>query len=192
MRNSIIFRGCALAMAGTFLVGCENLPGTREQQGAVIGGATGAATGAVVGGEKHRGLGAVIGGVLGAAGGYVIGANSDKILGKDTEDAERAGTRAKTTPVTAEQARTATTADINSDGYVTLDEVAAMRSAGLSDEQMLRKLEATGQVFDLTDEGKRYLRDQGVSEYVINQMSGLNQQRREQLLRQMSEGSRAR
>lgn len=185
MRNGKWMQLMAGGMAAVLLVGCESLPGTREQQGAVIGGATGAATGAVVGGEKHRGLGAIIGGVLGAAGGYVVGANSDKILGKDSDDAEAAGRRAQTTPATAEQARTATTADINSDGFVTLDEVVALRSAGLSDEQMLQKLASTGQVFDLTNEGERYLRDNGVSENVISEMRNVNQDRRRVLEQQL-------
>lgn len=188
MRNSNLMRVSALALAGALFTGCESLPGTDEQQGAVIGGATGAATGAVIGGSEHRALGAILGGVLGAAGGYVIGANSEKILGRDNDDAERAGRQAQTKPVTAEEARAATTADINTDGFVTLDEVSALRNAGLSDEQMLRKLEATGQVFDLTEEGKTYLRNQGVSEYVIREMQNLNQQRREQLLRQLNQG----
>jgi hypothetical protein len=186
MRNRI-FQLTAVALVGAFLVGCENLPGNKGTQGAVIGGASGAAVGAAVGGSKNRGTGAIIGGVLGAAGGYVLGANSDKILGKDKNSAESAGQRAKTTPVTAEQARTAKTADVNNDGFVTLDEVSAMKDAGLTDREMLNRLEATGQIFDLSDEGKQFLRDKGVSENVIRQMQDLNQERRELLLRQLNQ-----
>jgi hypothetical protein len=51
---------------------------------------------------------------------------------------------------------------------------------------MLRRLEATGQVFDLTEEGRRLLRDRGVSENVITQMQTLNAQRREMLRQQLS------
>src|SRR5687768_11046005 len=120
MQNRISFQLIAVVLVGSFLVGCENLPGNKQTQGAVIGGASGAAVGAAVGGSKNRGTGAIIGGVLGAAGGYVLGANSDKILGKDKNSAESAGQKAKTTPVTVEQARTAKTADVNNDGYVTL------------------------------------------------------------------------
>jgi hypothetical protein len=176
-----------VTLTSLILVGCENLPGTKGQQGAVVGGAAGAATGAAVGGEKHRGAGAVIGGVLGAAGGYVLGANSDKIMGNNRDDADAAARRAQTTPASADQARNARSADINSDGYVTLDEVTAMRDAGLSDEQMLRRLEATGQVFDLTDEGKRYLRERGVSENVIREMQNLNASRRQTLMQQLNQ-----
>jgi hypothetical protein len=169
----------AIILLGSLFAGCENLPGTKGQQGAVIGGASGAAAGAVIGGEKHRGVGAIVGGVLGAAGGYVVGANSDKIIGRDKDDAEAAGRRAKTTPVTADQARNARSADVNNDGYVTLDEVVAMKEAGLSDSEMLSRLQATGQVFDLTSESQKYLREHGVSENVIRDMQSLNQQGRE-------------
>jgi hypothetical protein len=187
MRKQILLQLTTVALLGAFLTGCENLPGTKGQQGAVIGGAGGAATGAVVGGEKHRAVGAVIGGVLGAAGGYVVGANSDKIIGKNKDEAETAGQRAKTTPVTAEQARTARTADVNTDGYVTLDEVVAMKDARLSDREMLNRLEATGQVFDLGAESKQYLRDHGISENVISEMQGLNQTRRDTLQQQLNQ-----
>src|SRR5215204_919784 len=138
MQKWVLFQGVALVLGATIFTGCESLPGNKQTQGAVIGGATGAGVGAVIGGEKN-----------GAAGGYVIGANSDKILGQDKDDAESVGRRAQTTPVSVEQARTARTADVNTDGYVTLDEVVAMKNAGLSDREMLNRLEATGQIFDL-------------------------------------------
>ena len=187
MRRQVLIQLMGIALVGVLLAGCENLPGNKPTQGAVIGGATGAAAGAVIGGDKNRAAGAVIGGVLGAAGGYVIGANSDKILGRDKDDADSVGRRAQTAPVSVEQARTARTADINTDGYVTLDEVVAMKNAGLSDREMLSRLEATGQIFDLSSESQRYLRDQGVSETVIQDMQNLNQARRQQLMRQLSQ-----
>jgi hypothetical protein len=189
MRNRISIHITAIALVGAFLVGCENLPGNKPTQGAVIGGASGAAVGAAVGGSKNRAAGAIIGGVLGAAGGYVVGANSDKILGKDKDNAEVAATRAKSNPATAEQARTARTADVNTDGFVTLDEVAAMKDAGLSDREILNRLEATGHIFDLTTEGKQYLRDHGVSENVIREMQNLNQERREMLQQRLNQNN---
>jgi hypothetical protein len=187
MQKQISVQFTAIALIGAFLVGCENLPGNKQTQGAVIGGASGAAVGAAVGGSKNRATGAIIGGVLGAAGGYVIGANSDKILGRDKEGAERVGTSARTTPVTAEQARAAQTADVNSDGFVTLDEVVAMKDAGLTDREMLNRLQATGQVFDLTPESERSLRERGVSETVIREMQNLNLQGREQVLQRLNQ-----
>ena len=164
------------------LTGCESLPGNKPSQGAVIGGVSGAAVGAAVGGEKHRVLGALLGGALGAGGGYVVGANVDKIRGRDTASAETAARTSQERPATAEQARVATTADINNDGFVTLDEVVAMRDAGFTDQQMLDRLRATNQVFDLTDEQKRYLRDHGVSDYVVSQMNDTNRTARDSVL----------
>src|SRR5688500_6636170 len=116
-----VLTGAAL-LAGT--VGCEQLPGRKEHQGAVIGGAAGAAVGAAV--AENNLLGALIGGIIGAGGGYLIGANIDKITGKDRAGAERANTEAQRSPATAEEARRASSADINRDGFVTMDEVVAM------------------------------------------------------------------
>lgn len=156
-----------------FIVGCSNLPGNEKQQGAVIGGASGAAVGAAVA-KNHRALGAIIGGAAGAAGGYAIGANKDKITGKDNKSAEEAARKSEQNPATKDQAFKATTADINGDGFVTLDEVVAMKDAGLSDDEMIRRLKATNQIFDLTEDQKKSLRDRGVSEKVINQLADLN------------------
>lgn len=170
------------AAAGLAITGCQNLPGTKENQGAVIGGLGGAAAGAAVGGEHNRLLGALLGGALGAGGGYVVGANSDKILGRDRNSAALATQNAQSRPATAQEVRNASTADLNNDGFVTLDEVAAMRAAGLPDDEMIRRMQATGQVFELTSQQQSYLRSQGVSDYVIGQMENLNRATREQLL----------
>lgn len=156
------------------LVGCSSLPGSDKQQGAVIGGATGAAVGAAV--TENRALGAIIGGAVGAAGGYVIGANKDKIMGEDTqEEVETAAEKAQQSPATAQEARAATTADVNSDGFVTLDEVVALDQANLSDDEIIQRLRATDQVFDLTEEQRRYLLNRGVSQTVVDRLETLNQ-----------------
>ncbi|MDQ6630214.1 MAG: glycine zipper domain-containing protein [Verrucomicrobiota bacterium] len=159
------------------LTGCESLPGERKQQGAVIGGAAGAATGAAVA-KNHRALGAVLGGLLGAGGGYVIAAKTDKVKNQDQEAAAGAMHKAKENPATAEDARKAMTADLNNDGFVTLDEVVAMKSASLSDEQMIERMKATDQIFELTADQEKYLRDHGVSQEVVTQMAQINKNKR--------------
>jgi len=163
------------------LVACENMPGNRNQQGAVIGGAAGAAAGAAVA-KEHRLLGALIGGALGAGGGYVIAAKTDKINENDQESAKTATRKSRENPATAEDARQAMTADLNLDGFVTLDEVAALKEAGFSDEKMIDRLKGTDQVFELTAEQEKYLRDRGVSENVIDQMAQINQDKRDSLI----------
>jgi hypothetical protein len=63
-----------VATASMLFTGCETANG---HEGAVIGGAAGAAGGALIGsaaaGSGNRGTGAVIGGVLGGAAGAVAG-----------------------------------------------------------------------------------------------------------------------
>jgi osmotically inducible lipoprotein OsmB len=183
MSKRSIYQMSLIALLSIGLVGCEYLPRDRGARGAVIGGAGGAAAGAVIGGREHRLLGALLGGALGAAGGYVIGANTGRIRGQDQEAAREAAVQAQQNPVTAEQALRATTADINNDGFVTLDEVVAMHQAGLTDQQMLQRMRATDQVFELSQEQRQYLMDRGISRAVINEMENINSELREELLR---------
>ena len=156
------------------LAGCDSLPGDKKTQGAVIGGVGGAVAGGAIA-KNNRLLGALIGGALGAGGGYLIGSQLDKSdPDKHRDEAKRAETRARDNPATADDARRARTADINNDGYVTMDEVVAMSKAGLSDDEMITRLERTGQFFELNNEQEQYLRDQGVSRRVITTMRDIN------------------
>ena len=176
----------SFSMAAALLmstVGCEQLPGTRKQQSAAIGGAGGAVAGAVIGGERHRWLGALIGGALGATGGYLIGAQTEKVNSNDRDAAIEANRRAETRPATAEEASVATTADVNKDGFVTLDEVVAMEKANLSDEQIISRLDATDQIFELTPEQERYLLDRGVSRTIVNRLPEMNREQRDNIRR---------
>lgn len=154
--------------------GCSNLPGSRSQQGAAIGGAAGAATGAAVGGSDHRLLGAILGGVVGAGGGYVIGAKTDKLANNDSQSATVAQKKAIESPATVQDAKNATTADLNNDGFVTLDEVVALKQAGLNDEMIIQRMQATSQVFELSSEQEKYLTDRGISSALVKQIETLN------------------
>ncbi len=181
----------ALVLAGAAATvsvsGCQNLPYSNEQQGAVAGGAVGAILGSVI--AENQVFGALLGGALGAAGGYLIGANKEKLLGHedDSEEARQAVMEASRNPATAEDVGNSSTADLNSDGFVTMDEVVAMDRAGLSDEEMIDRLEATGQVFALNSEQKDRLLKAGVSQEVVSAMGNINQQEREQLLGEHNE-----
>ena len=179
MSKRILLVSVAAILAGQ--MGCSNLPGTKGQQGAVIGGAGGAAAGAAIS-KDNRLLGALIGGAIGAGGGYLIGANSDRIMGRDRAAADQAVYDAQNSPATVQQVRIATTADVNGDGFVTLDEVVAMRNAGLTDQQMLDRLRATNQIFELNDSQRQYLRDSGVSDTVVYGMQDINRDVRERLI----------
>lgn len=181
MFRSVLVRIIIIFPVVAFLTACDSLPGNRRSQGAVVGGAAGAAAGAAVS-KNNRLLGAIIGGALGAGGGYVIAAKTDKIENRDQQAATRASRQSQERPATASHAQNAATADLNGDGFVTLDEVVAMKQAGFSDEKMLEKLTATDQVFELTSEQEKYLMDRGVSRHIVNQMNQINQNKREALL----------
>jgi len=158
-------------------VGCESLPGDEKSQGAVIGGVGGALAGAAVAGDDDRLIGALIGGALGAGGGYLIGMEVDKRnddKDKTREEAIRASQEAERNPATAEAAANAKTADVNADGFVTLDEVVAMEKAGITDNEMIRRLERTQQYFELTPTQEGFLHERGVSDKVITAMRDIN------------------
>src|SRR3982751_336307 len=83
------------SMMLTPLVGCEQLPGDKQTQGAVIGGVGGAVAGGAIA-KNNRLIGALVGGALGAGGGYLIGSSMDKSDPKKTRDeAVRADRRAR-------------------------------------------------------------------------------------------------
>lgn len=173
------FRGTSLVLSGAMVAslgaaGCSDLPGSKKTQGAVIGGATGAVAGAVIGGHGGRLIGGLLGGAVGAGGGYLIGAQLEKGDSAERDKATKAAKNAETNPVTAEQARQASTADVNGDGYVTMDEVVAMRKAGFTDTEMIDRLQRTGMFFELTPEQQKFLRDNGVSQRVIDEMQTMN------------------
>jgi hypothetical protein len=177
---AIVAMAGAVGLAPT--TGCDQLPGNKKEQGAVIGGVGGAVAGAAVAGEGNRLLGALIGGALGAGGGYLIGSRMDKVESGDREGAIEAVQQAQQNPATPEQARAATTADINNDGFVTLDEVVAMDRAGFSNGEMIDRLRATGQIFELNQEQEQYLMDRGVERPVIVAMRDINRAEKERLL----------
>jgi hypothetical protein len=120
----------------------------------------------------------LLGGSLGAGGGFLIGVSRDKIEQDKTQaraDAIKASQRAEKNPAKPEQVDKATTADLNNDGFVTIDEVVAMRQANLNDQQMLDRLRQTGEIFELTEYQQDYLRTRGVSDNVIRQLPTVNQ-----------------
>ncbi len=175
------------------MLGCESLSGDEKSQGAVIGGLGGALAGGLVAGDDDRAAGALIGAVLGAGGGYLIGTKVDEKNDKDSdkkrEEALRASKNAEANPVSADAAKGAKTADVNDDGFVTLDEVVAMEEAGLADKEMIRRLQRTQQYFELTETQEEFLRERSVSEPVIVAMRDMNHEPRERVASDEVDGS---
>lgn len=167
------------------LVSCEQLPGTREQQSTAAGGVAGATVGAILADSDNQLLGALLGGALGAGGGYLIGAKTDW-FDQDQADtsaqAQQAVQEAQRNPATAQEARQADTADIDNNGFVTMDELIAMEDAGLSDDQILQRLRATDAVFDLNQEQADRLMEAGMSRDVVAQLETINRGQRNEII----------
>lgn len=148
---------------GGGIVGCDIAPGDIPPRKANVG---------VMGGTTmpgNQGVELPGGGVFSAGGGYIVGQLPDKT---DKGEADNAGKQARENPASPQQARQSATADLNKDGFVTLDEVVAMRDAGLDDREMVRRLAATGQVFKTTATQEEALINQGVSRTVVDWLRG--------------------
>lgn len=168
MNKTILMRALLVDMLSFGLVGCENLIAPRAQnQGAVGAGMSGVSAGS-------------------AAGQNVSGTSSAKFLEPgasyviETSNAEfingNQGVAAPPKPlsVLAKKALISPTADLNGDGFVTLDEILAMKEAGLTSDEMLERMRATNQVFAPTVAQQDYLRNHGISDYLIEQMQAIN------------------
>lgn len=177
-------------LIGVALAGCEQLPGTREQQTTAGGAAAGAAAGAILADDDNRVLGTLLGGAIGAGGGYLIGAETDWFEENQAESsaqAERAVQEAQRNPATAQAALQANTADIDGNGFVTMDELIAMEDAGLSDDQILERLRATDAVFDLNQEQADRLITAGLSPNVVSELETINRGERNEIIGRMEQ-----
>ncbi|HEY4311667.1 MAG TPA: hypothetical protein VGN12_19635 [Pirellulales bacterium] len=152
--------------------GCESLPGNDANKDVVAGGFTNTPRSQPKTGGHFATDDKVVGGLLGADGGFLIGQQPDK---NDRAEAQLASDQAQKSPASPAQARQSATADLNKDGFVTLDEVVAMRDAGLDDQQMIHRLQATGQVFFLTQSQADYLLNHGLNRTVVNALLSLHQ-----------------
>ena len=160
-------------------VGCSNGPLGKGSSGAAAeAGGGGALTGAVMsraggGTGMQAAQDAPALSNLGESSGWLIGAEPAKIDQKKDQEARAAEERARRQPATVDDVRRSESADLNGDGFVTLDEVEAMQKSGLSDRDMVDRLQRTGQVFQLNDRQQDHLKDRGVSQGVIDAMLSL-------------------
>ena len=161
-----LIAACGLMVVG---VGCENLPGSTEQQGAAGGGAAGAAAGAALA-DDNRALGAVIGGLLGAGGGYLAGSQLDK----SEDEARDAAEEARRNPADVSAVDGTDSADLDDNGFVTMDELVAMKQAGLDGDEIVDRAENTDQVFRLDRQQERELRDAGYDLGTIDRLEQVN------------------
>jgi surface antigen len=172
MCNRKLISAALLGSVGlvSLLSGCESDSGGQSDHGSVLVGVGGAGTGAILAKHNNDPDAPLIGGALGAGGGYLIGVKPDMNDPKHRDQAIEASQHAERSPAAGDDVWKSGTADLNNDGYVTMDEVVAMRRAGMSDDEMIDRLGRTKQVFDLTDWQRNYLRDHGLDARVIDAM----------------------
>jgi uncharacterized protein YcfJ len=127
------------------VLGCETNK-TRVGEGAGIGGAVGALAGGIIGHQSGRGVeGALIGGAAGAATGALVGAQIEK-PGHTSQ------------PATGEQ--------------VTMQQVIDMTNRKTSDDFIIDKIRSTNTKLVLTASDIDYLRNNKVSQRVIEALQG--------------------
>jgi hypothetical protein len=165
------------AMGLGAFAGCQNLADGRHPNEPPAAGSAAPADASLA--DNSHPLRRVVAGNLGAGGGFLIGASRDKLDVADKArakaDAVKASQRAEKNPAKPDDVDRAPTADLNDDGFLTLDEVVAMRQANMNDQTMLDRLRSTGHVFELTEYQQDYLRTRGVGDAVIRQISAPNQ-----------------
>lgn len=122
------------------ITGCATA-GPRTKTGAVAGGIIGAATGGIIGHQKGRGLeGAAIGAAIGAASGALVGSAMD--------DKAR-----QTNP-----------------NHLPISSIVDMASRGSPDDLIISEIQRTKSVYHLTAEIITYLKNNNVSDKVIDYM----------------------
>jgi len=127
------------------LTGCESM-GPKATTGAVTGGALGAVAGGVIGYQSGNALaGAGIGAAVGAVAGGLIGNSWDQ------------------------QDKAATAVNPY---HITIPKIAEMASQGTPDAVIIGEIQRTHSVYELNSESITYLKNNKVSDKVIDYMLG--------------------
>jgi hypothetical protein len=125
---------------------------------------------AVPAGAERTALSSLAAQVGGPGGGWIIAATPQHIDQHTLGSAQQANRLAEQQPARPADAERSDSCDLNGDGFVTMDEVLALKRAGLTTEQLITRVRKTPQVFSLTDRQQQYLRDRGISQAVIDVM----------------------
>jgi hypothetical protein len=127
------------------LSGCA----TQTETGAALGGLLGAGAGAALGGKHHAGEGALIGAGVGALTGGLIGANEDEKERKRREQMAAMDAQRR---------------------FIPIADIVNMSRAGVPDQTIMTQIRTSGSMYQLSAEDTIALRQQGVSDPVINYM----------------------
>jgi outer membrane lipoprotein SlyB len=141
---------------GLLSVGCQNAK-SRAPEGAVIGGVLGAAAGGIIGHQSHHGgEGAAIGAAAGALTGALIGS---QIAKPGQQQAQTQGTA----PAATQQP---------SPNQMSMQQIIDLSKQGVNEAVIIDKIRLTNSRFNLTADDINNLKQQGVSQKVIDAMQG--------------------
>lgn len=139
--------------------GCETNK-TRTAEGAVIGGVIGAAAGSIIGHQSgETGEGAAIGAAAGILGGSLIGSQIEK-------NPEQPAPSAPARTPASQPAASAFNAQ-----QMSLEQIVALTEEGVHEDVIIDRILMSNSRFSLSAEDKAYLKQQGVSDKVINAMA---------------------
>jgi len=141
MRSSLL-----ILAIGSILAGCEN----EAETGALVGAGVGMGAGALV---SPTPAGVLIGGAAGAVGGALIGAALDS---SDRDKLDHESPR--------------TTRKIDRGEQLSMKDIERMTQAGLSDDKIIGAIHSTGSVYHLSTSDVQELKNNGVSQRVIDYM----------------------
>lgn len=164
MTRNVVVRWSLIGLIGTGTIGSVTGCESKAGSGALIGGAGGAAAGGLIGSLSHAraGEGALIGGALGALGGALIGHQMDK-------DDERSRLRSEYNyHASRDYDRRYGVAERRDN--CSLQDVVNWTARGTREDVIIDRIERSGAVFHLTAADENRLRDEGVSEVVIQTM----------------------
>ena len=141
-----------MCMAIVFLnAGCQNAK-TRAGEGALIGGVLGAAAGGIIGHQSHHaGEGVGIGVAAGAITGAIVGSQIEK----PAQPAESVPAQQNVNP-----------------SQISIQQIASFAKQGVNEAVIIDKIRITNSKYNLTANDIAYLKQQGVSQNVINVMQG--------------------
>ena len=147
MKALILITLCSLVIAS--VLGCQTTQTTNAVPGAIIGGLVGAAGGGIIGHQSHHGgQGAAIGLAAGAVTGAIIGSQMPQ----------------SSQPAAAQSA--------NNPSQMTMQQIVDLTKQGVNEAVIVDRIRISNSRFNLSQADIDYLKQQGVSQAVINAMQG--------------------
>jgi hypothetical protein len=164
--------GVSAAVLAGVTAGCQNMPQVPVGDRTVLGGS------AMAAGAAIPADGALLSTLTKGsdASALVVGADWQKIRQHASREAIAAANKAKTYPATAADVSKSPTADLNQDGFITIDELLALQQAGLRDNDIVDRLEHTRAYFEVTKDQERYLQEHFIKPAIVTAMTGTDLQ----------------